>query len=157
MKLNRRDFIKGLLVAAATAVVTPQALVEAVHGASDLTPRERDIAAEVMGLRTKQWTGWSEAYVLRRRVDEIAAMVRQSDARIVDVNVGMLNHWSFALTDWTVLVHSDRHHREARIDMCVTDEFLLSDHIDVAGHLSKQILSAFCWLDGDTPGESDLA
>ena len=63
MKLNRRNFLKGLLATAgAVALGGPQALVESVHGASDLTPQERDIAAEVMGLRQKQWTGWDLAF-----------------------------------------------------------------------------------------------
>jgi len=58
-QLTRRQFIRGLLAAAGTAAVLgPRALVEKVHGASDLTPQERDIAAEVMGLRKPQWSGF---------------------------------------------------------------------------------------------------
>jgi hypothetical protein len=48
-------------LASAAAPFIPQVLVEPFHGASDLTPRERDIAADVMGLRQKQWPGWTPA------------------------------------------------------------------------------------------------
>lgn len=55
VKLNRRQFLKGLIAAAAAGTIAPLSLVESVHGASDLTARERDIAAKVMGLRQEQW------------------------------------------------------------------------------------------------------
>ena len=59
MKLGRRDFLKLLGLGAAGAVLAPSAaLEELTHGASDLTPRERDAVAEVMGLRREQWAGW---------------------------------------------------------------------------------------------------
>jgi len=61
MNLSRRNFLRGLLATAATAAIAPQVLVERVHGASDLTPQERDIAADVMGLRQRQWKGWDGA------------------------------------------------------------------------------------------------
>ncbi|HUT16535.1 MAG TPA: twin-arginine translocation signal domain-containing protein, partial [Anaerolineae bacterium] len=58
MKLGRRDFLKLLGLGAAGAVLAPSAaLEELTHGASDLTPRERDAVAEVMGLRREQWAG----------------------------------------------------------------------------------------------------
>jgi len=59
MKTTRRQFLKALLSTAGTAIVAPQVLVETAHGASDLTPQERDIAAQVMGLRKRQWTGYT--------------------------------------------------------------------------------------------------
>lgn len=59
MKITRRHFLKGLIVTAATGVLVPSTLVESVHGASDLTPQERDVVARVLGLRQKQWSGAS--------------------------------------------------------------------------------------------------
>ena len=57
MKLNRRQFLTSL----GAALLAPKAaLAELSHGASDLTPQERDVVAEVMGLRQKQWLGWSQ-------------------------------------------------------------------------------------------------
>lgn len=57
MKLTRLQLLKGLLATVATGILVPSALVESVRGASDLTAQERDIAAEVIGLRRKQWPG----------------------------------------------------------------------------------------------------
>jgi len=57
MKLTRRQFLKSLLATAATAVLMPESLIEPVHGASDLTPQERDVMADVLGLRQEQWSG----------------------------------------------------------------------------------------------------
>jgi len=57
MKLTRRQFLKGLLATTATAAIAPEVLIEPLHGAHDLTPKERDVVADVLGLRQKQWPG----------------------------------------------------------------------------------------------------
>lgn len=54
-RLSRRTFLKGLFATAgAVLVLGPQAL-DPMHGASDLTPRERDVVADVLGLRGRLW------------------------------------------------------------------------------------------------------
>lgn len=83
MQTTRRQFIKTLLATAAAGIIAPQVLVESVHGASDLTPGERDVAAEAMGLRGKQWPGadlwhpktmrrttWADGLVMTDKIDD---------------------------------------------------------------------------------------
>ena len=61
MKFSRRAFLELLGGGVLGAVIAPQAaLAELTHGASDLTPQERDVVADVMGLRREQWAGWTE-------------------------------------------------------------------------------------------------
>jgi hypothetical protein len=60
MKTTRRQFLKGLIATVAAGTLAPLSLVESIHGASDLTPQERDIAAGLMGLRQKQWSGFDD-------------------------------------------------------------------------------------------------
>ena len=62
MKTTRRDFLKLAVGAAVGVLLKPSAaLAELTHGASDLTPRERDAVADAMGLRREQWSGWDWA------------------------------------------------------------------------------------------------
>jgi hypothetical protein len=59
MKTTRRDFLKLLGLGTLGTLLSPNAaLAELTHGASDLSPRERDVVADVMGLRREQWVGW---------------------------------------------------------------------------------------------------
>jgi hypothetical protein len=57
MKTTRRRFLKGLIATVAAGTLAPLSLVESVHGASDLTPQERDVAAGLMGIRQRLWNG----------------------------------------------------------------------------------------------------
>ena len=55
MKLNRRQFLKGIGATIATAAVLGPAALAPRHGAHELTPAERDAVADVLGLRTRHW------------------------------------------------------------------------------------------------------
>jgi len=54
--LTRRDFLKGILATAgAVALKGPLALIEPIHGAHELTAQERDVVADVLGIRRQVW------------------------------------------------------------------------------------------------------
>ena len=62
MKTTRREFLKLFGLGTLGVIAQPSAaLAELTHGASDLTPRERDAVADAMGLRQEQWAGWDRA------------------------------------------------------------------------------------------------
>ena len=105
-------------------------------------------AAQVGGLdkaTIEQWIEDAQAHddALKAKVSDIADAMRKSDARITDVRVEMLNHFNLDETDWTILIYSDRHHREAQVEISVTDELIMSEGLDVAGLIVNQALENF--------------
>ena len=127
MQTTRRQFIRGLLATAATVAIAPQVIVEPFHGASDLTPAERDVVADLLGLRQKQWTGWS---------DELARDAMANLKNFLVLNNGEAITLEMSHTMWTFHSRPGGIEWDARLNTRKVST-LLHASFDDNGHLRK--------------------
>ena len=104
-QLSRRSFLKSLFTTAGAAAILGPQVLDPTHGASALTPQERDIVADVLGLRRlwqieKPWSdgnGWQPIGLIKgmptfpARIWPEAALIGSSG----EVTFTVMGKWTF--------------------------------------------------------------